>query len=931
MGSEDQRSGPVDAGLTGRDAERRALDQLLVAVRAGQSGTLVVRGEPGIGKTALLDYAAANARDCRVARATGVQSELELAFAGLHQLCAPMLDHIDSVPAPQRDALRTAFGMSAGPAPDRFLVGLAVLGLLSGVAHERPLLCLVDDAHWLDQASAAVLAFAARRLEAESVGLVIAASAPIHELADLPALPLGGLREADARALLNSTLAGPIDVQVRDQIIAEAHGNPLALLELPRGLTPAQLAGGFGFPGATQFPNTMEEAFRLRIEALPGQTRRLLRIAAADPTGDAALVWRAAAWAGVSTEAATPATEAGLAEFGAKVRFRHPLVRSAAYRSGSMDETREAHRALAHVTDACLDPDRRAWHRAQGAAGPDEDVAAELERSADRAQARGGVVAAAAFHERAAILTLEPAERIRRALAAAQAKLEAGELDAARRALSMAEAEPASDAQAARAELLRARIAFAASRGSDAPPMLIAAARRLESIDIETARATYLEALSAGIFAGQLASPGGSLWEVARAAAKAPPSPRPGWGPDLLLDGLAAYYTEGYQAGVPVLRRALRVFGAEMSVAEELRWLSLACLTAMHTWDDGGWERMSARYVELAEQAGALGEQPLALSLRANRLLLTGQLNASAALVAQAAIANEATGGTLTPYAALSLAALRGDETAVSALVDGASRDVTERGEGAGMSAVGLASALLHLALGRHEEALAGALLATASPGSIATPPWAIAELIEAASRTGKTDLAADAFERLAEMTNASGSDWALGIQARARALLCKGAEAEDHYREAISRLQQTELRICLARAYLLYGEWLRRELRRADAREQLRTAFDMLDSMGVAAFAERARRELQATGGTARKRTAPARNDELTAQEAQIARLARDGLSNPEIGARLYISAHTVQYHLRKIFAKLGITARSQLDLVLSDGHGNDPVTSRS
>jgi DNA-binding CsgD family transcriptional regulator len=913
------------AGLIGRGAQCRQLDELLTAVCAGQSKALVVRGEPGIGKTALLEYVAAHAVDCRVERATGVQSELELAFAGLHQLCTPMLGHLDSVPAPQRDALRTALGMSAGSAPDRFLVGLAVLSLLSDVAQEQPLLCLVDDGQWLDQASAQVLAFVARRLEAESVGLIFAASAPIRALADLPALVTGGLRDADARLLLDEALAGPIDARVRDQIIAEAHGSPLALLELPRALTPAQLAGGFGFPGVTGLAGSMEESFLRRLEALPIQTRRLLRIAAADPTGDAALVWRAAAQAGISAEAATEVAEAGLAQFGARIRFRHPLVRSAAYRSGSVQETRQAHRALANATDARLDPDRRAWHRAQAAAGPDEDVAAELERSANRAQARGGVVAAAAFLERAAILTLEPPERARRALAAAEAKLQAGELEAARDALSMAEAGPTSDIQEARVDLVRARIAFAASRGSDAPPLLLAAARRLEPIDIERARATYLEALSAGIFAGQLASPGSGLWEVARAALMAPPAPGPPRAPDLLLDGLAAYYTEGYAAGVPILRKALAGFGTDMSVEEELRWLWLACVTAVHVWDDDGWERLSARYLALVGETGALGEHPLALSMRAQRLLLRGQLSASESLVAQAQAATEATGGTLAPYGALSVAALRGDESAVAALVDSVAPDVTERGEGAGMAAVGMANALLFLGLGRYQEAMPAAQMATASPGTIGAPPWAIAELIEAAARTGKTDLAADAYERLAEMTDASGSDWALGHQARARAQLSGSAEADDSYREAIDRLQRTGMRICLARAHLLYGEWLRRERRRTDARTQLRTAFDMLDSMGVAAFAERARRELQATGETARKRAAAARNDELTPQEAQIARLAREGLSNPEIGARLYISAHTVQYHLRKVFAKLGITARSQLDLVLPDGPRGD------
>ncbi len=913
------------AGLVGRKAPCRQLDDLIGSVRAGKSTALVVRGEPGIGKTALLEYLAVHALGCRVERTTGVQSELDLAFAGLHQLCQPMLDHLEAIPEPQQAALRTALGMCAGPVPDRFLVGLAVLSLLSEVAQQKPLLCLVDDTQWLDQASVRVLAFVARRLGAEAVGLVFAASPTACDLAGLPELVVRGLRDDEARELLDSAFASPVDVRVRGQIIAEAHGNPLALLELSRGLTLAQFAGGYGLPGAIGIAGRVEQSFARRVDALPAATRQLLIIAAADPTGDAGLVWRAAARLGISAGAGVPAADAQLADFGARIRFRHPLIRSAVYRSGPVHDVRRAHGALAEVTDAFLDPDRRAWHRAQAAAGPDADVADELERSAGRARSRGGIGAAAAFLERSAVLTLAPQLRTRRALAAADAKLRAGDIEAARELLSMAETGPVSKAWQARVDLLRAQIAFTSSRGGDAPALLLTAARRLEAVDAKLARSTYLDALSAGIFAGQLAGPGSGLWEVARAALTAPPAlPGPSRAPDLLLDGLAAYYVDGYAAGVPVLRRALAVFGTGMSVEDELRWLWLACLTAVHVWDDEAWERLSARYLALVRQAGALGEHALALSMRAHRLLLGGQLTASESLVAQAQAATEATGGTLAPYGALSVAALRGEERTLSALIDAAAPEVNERGEGAGMTAVGMATALLYLGLGRYQEAVPGAQLATASPGTIGTPPWAIAELIEAAVRTGKTDLAADAYERLAKMTDACGTDWALGHQARARALLTNGTEADDSYREAISRLERTGMRVCLARAHLLYGEWLRRVRRRTDARQQLRTAFGMLDSMGVAAFAERARRELAATGETARKRAVGLRNDQLTAQEMQIALLARDGLSNPEIGARLYISAHTVQYHLRKVFAKLGISARSQLDRVIPDSGDN-------
>jgi len=907
--------------LTGRDAECRALGELVQAVRGGRSRALVMHGEPGMGKTVLLEYLAASAHGCRVERAAGVQSEMELAFAGLHQLCAPMLDRLDAVAPPQREALRIAFGMSAGPAADRFLVGLAVLSLMSAVGERQPLVCLVDDGQWFDYASRKVLAFVARRLEAESVGLVVATRDAGGDLTGLPELAVEGLREADARALLEAALPGPIDAQVRDQIIAETRGNPLALLELPRGLTVAELAGGFGLPGAAPLTGSIEESFARRVAALPGQTRSLLLLAAADPSGDPALVWRAGARLGIAADAAAPAEEAGLAEFGTRVRFRHPLARSAAYRCGSAPDRREAHRALAEVTDGRLDPDRRAWHRAQAAPGPDEEVAEELVRSADRARGRGGLAAAAAFLKRAATLTLDLSLRAGRALAAAQAKVAAGAYDPARDLLAMAEAGPLTSSQQASVDLIRAQLAFVTSRGAEAPSLLLRAARSLEPIDSGLSRATYLDAISAAIFAGRLASPGSGVLEVASAAAAAPPpgAPRP---TDPLLDGLAAEYNDGYAAGVPMLRRALAAFGDSMSTEEELRWLWLGCVAAMRLWDGDSWGALSARHVRLARETGALSELPLALISRTCMLLFAGDLTAASALADETRAVKEATGSNLAPYGALGLTALRGDEAATMALVDATMQDVTRRGEGVGITFAEWARALLHNGLGRYQEAEAAALRATSYEPDLGSMIWPSAELIEAAARSGMIETAAGAYKRLAEMTDASGTDWALGLQARSHALVSGGEEAERRYREALTRLGRTGLRLDLARAHLLYGEWLRRERRRGDAREQLRTAHGMLEAMGVEAFAERARRELRATGETARKRTpAAARQEDLTAQEAQIARLARDGLSNPEIGTRLFISAHTVQYHLRKVFAKLGITSRSQLDRVLPGG----------
>jgi DNA-binding CsgD family transcriptional regulator len=894
------------------------LEQLIQAIRAGQSRALVVHGEAGIGKTALLDDLAAHASDCLVVRATGVESEMELAFAALHQLCAPMLESLDILSPPQRDALRTAFGVSAGPPPDRFLVALAVLSLLSDISDERPLLCLVDDEQWLDRASAQVLTFVARRLVAESVAIVFAARVPSSHLAGLPELIVSGLPTADARALLDGVLPAPLDAQVRDQIVAETHGNPLALVELPRGLTPLELAGGFGLPGAGRFAGSIEESFRQRLEVLPEQTRRLLLLAAAETAGDSALVWRAAALLGISTNAATPAAEANLAELGTQVRFRHPLVRSVAYQSASVQGRQEVHRVLAEVTDLRLDADRRAWHRAQAAPGPDDDVAAELERSAGRAQARGGLAAAAAFLERATLLTLDPAQRARRALAAASAKVDAGDLDAALGLIATAEVGPLSEFQHARLDLVRAQLAFVTNRGSDAPPLMLKAAKRFEAIDAGLSRDSYLDAFSATMFAGRLAL-GGGPFEVARHAGAAAHELRDTRAPDLLLDGIATHYNEGYAAGVPILRSALTAFGPGMSADEELRWLWLACVAAVHMWDDKRWHELAERYVRLAREVGALSALPLALSSRAYTLVLAGNLSAAAALIEEIQAVRDVTGSSMASNAALGLVAFRGRAAEVAALTEATLQDATRRGEGNGISSAEWANAVINNSVGKYEEAMAAAKRSGDSPGAFAgLSIWSSVELVEAAVRSGMTDTAVDAHRRIREMAAASGTDWLLGVEARSRALLSDGDTADGLYLASIEHLERTHMRADLARAHLLYGEWLRRRRRRTDGRSQLRLAHTMLEGMGMEAFAERARRELEATGATARRHTVAPVPEHLTAQEALIARLARDGLTNPEIGARLFLSARTVQYHLRKVFTKLEITSRIQLDRVL-------------
>jgi DNA-binding CsgD family transcriptional regulator len=901
-----------------RISERRVLDRFVASVQGGAGRALVVRGEPGVGKTVLLDYLASRASGCLIARAAGVQSEMELAFAGLHQLCAPMLDHAEALPVPQRKALLTALGVSAGPAPDRFLVGLAVAGLLSEAAGERPLVCVVDDQQWLDHASAQALGFAARRLAADPVGLVFAARVPGQDVAGLPELVVEGLTGDDARKLLESALSGPLDARVRDQIIADTNGNPLALLELPRGLTPAQLAGGFGLSSAVPLTGRIEESFGRQLETLPAQTQRLVQLAAADPSGDPVLVWRAAGRLAIGAGAAAPAVEAGLAEFGARVRFRHPLVRSAAYRSASAQTRRELHGALAEATDPAVDPDRRAWHRAQAAPGPDEEVAAELEQCAGRAQRRGGLAAAAAFLERSAGLTLDPARRAQRALAAAEAEHQAGALDAALGLLAMAQAGPLDELQRARGELLRAEIAFASSHGRDAPPLLLSAARQLEPLDVSLARETYLEAFTAALFVGRL-SP--AVGDVARAARRAPAPLAPGRAPDLLLDGLALLVTKGYAAGTPALRQALLAFrGQDISAGKGLSWLWLAGRAAMAVWDDETWHILATRYVKLARDEGALSELLLAIRSRILQHTHAGELAEGAALIAEAEAVADATGSQLGPYGAIGVAAWRGREPEAAELIQATMDGVTTRGEGRGVTAQ-YAAALLYNGLGHYDKALAAAEEAC-EYDDVGVLGWSLTELVEAAVRSSQPARASGALRRLAETTQASGTDWALGTEARSRALLSDGETAENCYREAIDRLGRTRMRPAVARAHLLYGEWLRRENRRLDARTELRTAHDLFTAMGIEAFAERARRELIATGEKVRKQTVETAS-ELTAQEEHIARLAVDGRTNVEIGAQLFLSTRTVEWHLSKVYTKLGVGSRRELRQALArPGH---------
>ena len=906
--------------LTGRRSERAVLDRLIDAVGAGESSALVLRGEPGVGKTALLEYVVEQASGFRVVRAAGVQSEMELAFAGLHQLLASMLDRLDGLPAPQSDALRTSFGLASGLPADRFFVGLAVLSLLSEVAEEQPLLCVVDDEQWLDRGSADVLAFVARRLGAESVGLIFAARAVSDELAGLPELVVGELSEVEAGELLDSILTAPLDPRVREQIIGETRGVPLAMLEVLRDLTPAEVAGGFGLAGGVPVSGGVEETFRRRIDALPTDSRGLLLLAAADPVGDPLLVWRAAERLGISTDAATAPAQAGLLDFGARVRFRHPLVRSAAYQSASLQKRQEAHRALAEATDRELDPDRHAWHRAHAAPGPDEDVAEELDRSATRAQARGGLAAAAAFLERSAQLTLEPTRRAERLLAAVRAKRDAGALEAALELLATLETAELDSYSTAEAEHLRGQIALEQQRGSDAARLLLSAARRLAPLDASLARETHLEALLAAMWAGDLDRPG--LLAAAEAGRAAPEAPTPPRTVDVVLDALAIRLTDGYEAGAPLLTRALELLLAQDIGSDEVGrslWLAASRSTqtiALELWDADAVHTLATRQLEVAREAGALVQLRLALNFLGGTLAYSGELDLAELLFDEDRLVAEATGNQPVLYNDVLLAVWRGQEAKATELLESTRRQAGAQGMGRFVTNLTYLESVLSNALGRYEAAREAAWQAFERDelgfGSLIVP-----ELAEAASRTGDAALLNTAVDWLAERAHVTPTEWARGIEARVRALSSDGGAAEALYREALERLGRTRLRIELARTHLLYGEWLRREQRRVDAREQLRTAHELLSTMGVEAFADRAERELLATGETVRKRRVEARGD-LTAQEAQIARLARDGLTNPEIGAQLFISPRTVQYHLRKVFLKLGISSRAELERVL-------------
>jgi DNA-binding CsgD family transcriptional regulator len=905
--------------LVGRKHETEILDRLLAAAGAGERGVLVITGEPGVGKTALINYAVASASGFRVARAVGVESEGELAFAALHQLCAPFLDRLDRLPQAQRDALGAVFGLSAGTAPEPFFTGLAVLSLLSSAAEEQPLLCLVDDAQWLDRASAQVLGFVARRLLADPIAMIFATRVPSPSALDgLPELVVGGLTDAYARQILASAVKVPLEERVLDRIVAETRGNPLALLELPRGRTAAELAVGFGGAAALPVTGQIEQSFLRRADELPGETRRLLLVASADQVADQGTVRRAAERLDVGSTAAAPAIAAGLVDVNSELVFRHPLVRSAIYRAAPLDERQAVHRALAEEIDREVDPDRRAWHLAAAATWPDEEIAAELEQSAGRAQMRGGLSAAAAFLDRAAALTPDPQHRALRLLLAAGAHVMAGENEQAQDAVGASAQQLSDPAARAQAKRIEGAIRFADGRGGDTPSLLFEAAMGFRDVDVRLARETLLECFESAYWAAQLTT-GATLVDVAEAARALPAPEGDESVANLLLTGYTERLTTGFAAAVPWWRRAADAHPGELARERRLHWEGLVWNVTGEMLDYEPHRATAERWIAAARAQGALATLPVALSGLAWCEVLGGRLDAAQDLNAQALEITAATGAPEVPGAAgillMGLLAWRGREETRDA-VEAVTAEAIRRGQGLGVSIGEYSLTLLDLGQGRYEDARISALKVFAADplyfGSIN-----LGDVVEATMRSGDTAGAEAALARLAERAEATNTPWALGLLARSRALMAD--DAEPYYVAAIEQLGRSGLGPELGRAHLLYGEWLRRERRRRDARVHLRAAYEMLDVMGVEAFAQRARAELVATGEHARARVEEAR-DQLTPQEQQVARLAADGDSNAEIAAQLFISPHTVAYHLRKVFAKLGVTSRGRLGAALAE-----------
>lgn len=917
--------------LLGRNAEREAIEELLAAARDGLSGALLLIGEPGIGKTRLLEYAATAAADLRVVWLTGVESETQLAFGALHRLLRPFFDRVPGLPVPQRDALNAAFGLTGGEPPDRYLVGLATLTVLACVAADQPVLCLVDDVHWLDRESAEALAFTARRLHADSLAFIFAARPQDGGLTAFDALAvrrLSGLESLDATVLLALAVEGALDPAVAGRLVAGTGGNPLALVELTAQLTPEQFAGVAPLPARLPVTRMLDGYFRAAVAALPADTRRLLLLIAAAPAHDAPLIWRAAGMLGLPARTADAAAERGIVTREPLPAFRHPLIRSAVYNDADCAQRRQVHAALAAACDSAGDAERSAWHRAEAAAGADDQVAAELEAAAERAMARGGYSEQALFLSRAAELTSAPDMRARRLLAAADAHLISGDPAAAGILLDIAVADLNGPVPRARALRTRAAIEMFHVRVANVPAMLLAAVTELGSQDPQMTWDLLFQAMHAALMAREHIS-GTALIDVAKATAAAWHDPdAPGWSADLLMEGLALRVAEDHARAAPVLRTALARLRASAELKETGIPLSVPVfLAADELWDVNARSELIDRIAAVDRDHGALYALGLTLLAAAQTKITAGRFAEADACYAQADDYFAATG--FPAHGAVNRAQLlawtgRGDE--LRTVIAGIASLAEECGQGH-LDKMGLhARCVLDLGLGRYRSALGHALAIfhddPPSVGNLVLPL-----IVEAGVRTGRRDAAAAALARMTERAQAAGTPWGLGLLARCQALMSADEHAEARYRDSVELLSQVPVDLDLAHTRLLFGEWLRRRRRRADARRQLRAAHQLFDSCGAVPFATRAQAELLATGEQVSKRDVPAGND-LTPQERHVAVLAAAGSTNAEIAARLFITVSTVEFHLNKVFRKLAISSRRQIAPRINAGPAGNPRT---
>ncbi|MET7479346.1 AAA family ATPase [Streptomyces sp. NPDC005648] len=920
-------SGPP---MIGRHTEREAIGRLLDAVREGLGGALVLTGEPGIGKTRLLEYAAARAAELRVVRLTAVEQETGLGFGALHRLLRPFLNRTDRLPGPQRAALDAALGLLSGPPADRHLVGLATLTLLSEAAADEPLLFLVDDAQWLDRESAEALAFTARRLHADSLGLIIAVRDGLGDNGVFDALDarsVTGLPTAQATSLL---CAGPrrVDAAVAERIVAGTGGNPLALLELVAALAPEQLSGIAPLPDPLPVGRLLEGHFRSLVRALPPETATLLLLLAAAPSDDMGTMWRAAGRLGLSARAVRPAVTAGVLDRDTPTAFRHPLIRSTVYAAAEPGERRRVHAALAAVCDPVRDADRRAWHRAEAAEGLDEGVADDLEAASERARSRGGHSQQALFLSRAAEFTGAPDKRAERLLDAAQAHLMSGDASAAQTALDLAAADVHGPVMRTRELRTWATAQMFQLAVADVPAMLMAAVARLGTQDPRLTWELLCEALNAAVVAHDTMR-GMSLTEVAAAVVAARHDPdSAGRYRDLLMEGLARRAAEGYEHGAPVLRTALDGLRGGGGIGDaHSPFAVMLCTACNDLWDVRAGRELTARLAVTDRDTGALYALGMTLLGEAGYALWDGRFTEAEVHYAEF---DDIAAATAFPGAGdinrLQLLALTGREAELRAAVRRAA-ELRSMGHGVLQLMAQHALALFELGRGRYRQALkhARTVFEEDSPvgGNLVLPL-----LIEAGVRAGDRDAVTRGLSRLEERAPLAGTPWALGTLALGRALTADGDEAGKFYQESIDLLGQAPLALEVARTRLLFGEWLRRRKRRSDARKQLRAACESFDTFGAVPYAERARTELLATGETARRRTEETRSD-LTPRERQVASMAVSGLTNGEIATRLFVTASTVEFHLNKVFRKLGITSRRQIPRAIGEPGavvGTDP-----